>query len=264
MRLMDFWTQIETIGVVFVVLLAYFSLVFVLAWIKKRLDIVDIAWGGAFILAAVTGLFLGKPAVLQWIVASLVVIWALRLSGSIFVRFAKSKSEDFRYIEMRRKWKQNVAMNAYLRIFVVQAFLATVISLSTIYITVANTTTLSTAVFLGLGIWLVGFLFEAVGDFQLRRHVADPKNKGKLLTSGLWRYTRHPNYFGEATVWWGVFVIALSVPYGWITVIAPLTITFLLLFVSGVPLTEKKFEGVPGWEEYKKRTSAFFPLPPRS
>jgi steroid 5-alpha reductase family enzyme len=113
-------------------------------------------------------------------------------------------------------------------------------------------------------VWVIGFFFESVGDAQLSRFIKDPANKGKLMQSGLWKYTRHPNYFGEVTQWWGLWIIALSVSYGWLGIIGPLTITTLILKVSGIPLLEKSMEGNPEFQEYKKRTSVFFPLPPKA
>ncbi len=115
---------------------------------------------------------------------------------------------------------------------------------------------------LGICIWLTGFFFEAVGDYQLAKYKKDTASKGKIMTQGLWSYTRHPNYFGEVTLWWGMYVIALSVPNGWMTFPGPLTITFLILKVSGIPLLEEKYKDNPEFQAYKRRTSAFFPLPP--
>lgn len=117
--------------------------------------------------------------------------------------------------------------------------------------------------FLGLVIWLIGFFFEAVGDAQLSEFLKNPKNKGKIIQTGLWRYTRHPNYFGEVAQWWGIWLITLGIPLGWFGIIGPLTITVLILFVSGVPLLEKKYQGRADFEAYKKQTSVFFPLPPK-
>jgi steroid 5-alpha reductase family enzyme len=111
----------------------------------------------------------------------------------------------------------------------------------------------------GFLVWITGFYFESTGDAQLARFVRDPINKGKIMQSGLWKYTRHPNYFGEVTQWWGIFIISLSVPFGIFTIIGPLTITYLILFVSGVPMLEKKYAGRADFEAYKKRTSVFFP-----
>ena len=118
--------------------------------------------------------------------------------------------------------------------------------------------------YIGVVVWLIGFYFEVVGDLQLSRFLANPSNKGTLMTSGLWRYTRHPNYFGEVTQWWGIYLIAVSVPYGWVGIIGPALITILILKVSGIPLLEKHKAGQPEWEAYKSRTSKFIPLPPRS
>jgi steroid 5-alpha reductase family enzyme len=114
---------------------------------------------------------------------------------------------------------------------------------------------------LGIIIWIVGFYFESTGDAQLKKFIADPANKGKLMDKGLWHYSRHPNYFGEVTMWWGIFVIALSVPYGIVSIIGPIVITILITKISGIPLVEKSFAGKPGFDEYKRTTSIFFPLP---
>ena len=138
-----------------------------------------------------------------------------------------------------------------------------IVSAAVITVNLSNATGMSVWTAIGATIWIIGFLFESIGDAQLKRHLANPDSKAMLMTSGLWRYTRHPNYFGEATQWWGIWVIALGVPFGWVAIISPLVITYLLLFVSGVPLTEKRFEGRTGWNEYKQRTSKFIPLPPR-
>lgn len=243
--------------------LLYMAVVFVSTWSMKRLDVVDIAWGGAFVVAAFSSFLLGQMGLLQYLVTGLVIIWAVRLSSSILRRFLRTAEEDMRYQEIRKSWKGHQGANAFFRIFLVQGILATIISLSVIVINTSSIYEFGFWVYTGIVVWLGGFIFEAIGDRQLRSHLARPQNKGRLMMTGLWKYSRHPNYFGEAVQWWGIFLIALSVPYGWLTIIAPLTITGLLLFVSGVPLTEKRFEGKPGWTEYKRRTSVFIPLPPR-
>jgi steroid 5-alpha reductase family enzyme len=116
---------------------------------------------------------------------------------------------------------------------------------------------------IGVIVWLKGFFFEAVGDYQLSKFKRNAGNKGKIMTRGLWRYTRHPNYFGETAMWWGIFLMALSVRYGWTAIVSPLMITFLLLRVSGITMLEKKYVGNKEFEEYAKRTSAFFPWFPK-
>ena len=251
------------IAIISTAILAYMTLVFIISWHIKRLDVVDIAWGGAFIIIALTSLFLGNRGPLQYLVSGLVVIWGLRLSFYIFKRFRRSENEDPRYANMRKSWRGSMFVNAYFRVFITQGLLALLVSASVIVINLLGQVAIGPIALAGLAVWIAGFLFESVSDSQLRVHLEDPKNKGKLMTTGLWRYTRHPNYFGEATQWWGIFIIALSVPYGLVSVIGPIVITVLLLFVSGVPLTEKRFEGRPGWEAYKRRTSIFVPLLPR-
>lgn len=251
---------------IFVCVLAFMTIMFFVSRQLKRSDVVDAAWGPAFVVAAGSA-FLLNPYDLtiglnvQTFVTLLVAIWAGRLSFTITRRLMK-KPEDVRYVNLRNQWKGSEPANTYIRIFLTQAVLATVISSALIHINLSLPANLGTFAYIGGVIWLIGFYFEVVGDLQLKRFLVDPKNNGKLMTSGLWKYTRHPNYFGEATMWWGVFVIALSTPYGWLGIITPVVITYLLLFVSGVPMTEKAFEGKSGWNSYKKRTSKFLPLPP--
>jgi steroid 5-alpha reductase family enzyme len=118
--------------------------------------------------------------------------------------------------------------------------------------------------FAGAAVWLAGISFEAIGDFQLARFKADPENSGKVMDRGLWRYTRHPNYFGDATLWWGYWIIAAGTPWGFVTIFAPALMTFMLVRVSGVALLERTIKRRrPGYEEYIHKTSAFFPLPPK-
>jgi steroid 5-alpha reductase family enzyme len=245
---------------------AFMTVMFVLSRVLKRTDVVDAAWGPAFVVAALSAFVLNPYELAiglnaQTLVMVLVLIWAARLSYTITRRLMK-KPEDVRYVNLRKGWKGNEPVNTYVRIFLVQAVLATVISSALIHMNLSLPADITLFVYAGTVIWLAGFYFEVVGDLQLKRFLANPRNKGKLMTTGLWRYTRHPNYFGEATMWWGIFVIALATPYGWLGIITPVVITYLLLFVSGVPMTEKAFEGKPGWNAYKKRTSKFLPLPP--
>jgi steroid 5-alpha reductase family enzyme len=254
-----FWT--------FLLVLGSMSLMFVVSQVLRRTDLVDMAWGLSFIVAAIGSFLLNDYALtigfnVQTLTTLLVIIWGGRLAYIIFLRL-KSRPEDKRYIELRKKWKGSVGLNTFLRIYVLQAVLATIISIGVIHINLSLPTTFSQFSVIGVLIWLIGFFFEAVGDYQLKQFLKDPTNKGKIMARGLWRYTRHPNYFGEATMWWGIFVIALGTPYGWVAVITPVTITYLLLFVSGVPLTEKSFEGKPGWDIYKRRVSKFFPMLPQ-
>lgn len=243
-------------------LLGYMTFWFVISVIKKRNDVADIAWGLGFVLMAWLSFFLAGYSFKALLVNSLVTIWGLRLALHIYNR-NKNKPEDSRYLEWRKAWK-NFYLRSYLQVFLLQGIFLFLISLPVIYINLSVSSGFGIFEVLGLVVWVTGFYFESTGDRQLKEFVSNPVNKGKLIDKGLWRYSRHPNYFGEVTQWWGIFIIALSVPASFFTIIGPLTITTLILFVSGVPLLEKKYAGRTDFEEYKKRTSVFFPLPPKS
>ena len=159
---------------------------------------------------------------------------------------------------------RKLSRNLDFQVFLLQGFFMLLISTSAITAFADSFGKLGLLEAAGAVVWLTGFFFESVGDLELSRFVKNPANKGKLMTGGLWRYTRHPNYFGEVTQWWGIFLVVLSSPYGFLAIISPLTITFLILKVSGIPMLEKKYEGRADFAQYKRKTSAFFPLPPRS
>lgn len=230
----------------------------------RRLDIVDVLWGLGFVVVAFTAWYLGEGTGPRGLLVGLLVtIWGVRLAVHIALR-RRGKPEDRRYAEMKAGWQKRIGLQAFLRVFLAQAGLTLIVAMPIIVVNSTTNSGLNVLDWVGVGVWLVGFFFEAAGDWQLSRHLANPANKGKLMTSGLWRYTRHPNYFGEVTQWWGIFLICLSVPFGFIGVIGPLVITFLILKVSGVPLLEKHYEGRPDWEAYKVRTSMFIPRLPRN
>jgi len=245
------------------ILFVYMSLWFVLSLVKKRNDVADVAWGLGFVLLAWTSFFVGGAENIRGLlVGFLVSIWGIRLARHIHVR-NKGRAEDYRYAEWRKVWGKWFYLRSYLQVYLLQGILLFLIVLPVLLINKSMSTSLSYVDFIGVAIWLFGFIFESVGDAQLSRFIKDPTNKGKLMQSGLWRYTRHPNYFGEVLMWWGLWIIALSVPNGIYGIIGPLTITFLILKVSGIPMLEKKMAENPKFAEYKKRTSIFFPLPPK-
>jgi steroid 5-alpha reductase family enzyme len=175
----------------------------------------------------------------------------------------RSKPEDHRYRLWREEWGDSFLIRTFLQVFLLQGFLVLVISLPVTWSLTHNGPPFRSLDAVGFSLWLLGFLFEAIGDFQLLQFKSNPTNKGKIMTSGLWRYTRHPNYFGEVTLWWGIFIICFSVPGSYWTVVGPLTITHLILKVSGTPMLEKRFADNPEYAEYVHNTSAFFPLPPK-
>ncbi len=244
------------------VLFVYMSLWYVISLIKKRNDVADVAWGLGFVLMVWTGLLLSYDFHIRGLLASIMVsIWGFRLAWHIHSRNA-GKTEDYRYLAWRKEWGTWFYLRSYFQVYILQGALLFLIVLPVLLINKSAGTTLGLIDALGMLMWVFGFYFEAVGDAQLATFIKNPDNKGKLLQSGLWAYTRHPNYFGEVTQWWGLWFIALSVPHGWLTIIGPITITILILKVSGIPLLERKMEAHPDFAQYKSRVSKFIPLPP--
>lgn len=250
--------------VVAIVILITFTLGFGLAWVQKNNSLADILWGLGFIVATTTALAVGGQATPRsWLLLGLVVIWGGRLSSHIYRR-NHGKPEDFRYRQWREAWGEGwrLALRSYAQVFLLQGWLLLIIATPLIQtITRGN---LAPAFpgwldLLGIAVWCLGLGIEATADYQLARFKKNPSHKGQIMTEGLWHYSRHPNYFGEALLWWGIWLIALNVPGTAWTIIGPLTITILVRFVSGVPMLERKYAGRPDWERYKARTSAFFP-----
>ncbi len=244
-----------------VILFAYMSLWFLVSLIKKRNDVADVAWGLGFVLATWTSFFLSDDAGIRGLLVGLLVsIWGLRLAWHIHAR-NKGKMEDYRYLAWRKTWGKWFYVRSYFQVYLLQGMFLFLIVMPVLLINMHTGAPLGLLDGIGLTVWLVGFFFEAIGDAQLARFMKDPANKGKLMQSGLWAYTRHPNYFGEVTQWWGIWLIALSVPNGLFAMIGPLTITFLILKVSGIPMLEKKMAEHPDFAEYKRNVSIFIPLP---
>lgn len=243
--------------------LGYMTGVFCVSLVIKKNDIADVAWGFGFVVLTWVSFFAGVPSLLGLVVGVLVSVWGLRLTLHIYRR-NRGKEEDFRYRTWRLSWGKWFLLRSYVQIYLLQGVLLTLVVSPVLVINHAGGSGVSLLAGAGLLVWLIGFFFESVGDAQLARFLADPANAGTLLTTGLWRYSRHPNYFGEVTQWWGIWLIALTVPYGLYAIIGPLTITTLILFVSGIPLLEQRYAGRADFQEYKKRTSIFIPLPPKS
>jgi len=235
------------------------SLWFVVSLIKKRNDVADVAWGLGFVLITWVSFFLSDDSGVRGIlVALLVSIWGLRLAWHIHAR-NKGKAEDYRYLAWRKEWSKWFYPRSYLQVYLLQGIFLFLIVMPVLLINKHAGAPLGLLDFVGVAVWLLGFYFEVVGDAQLARFIKDPVNRGKLMQSGLWAHTRHPNYFGEVTQWWGIWIVALSAPYGLLGIIGPITITFLILKVSGIPMLEKKMEENPDFAEYKKRVGVFFP-----
>jgi len=246
-------------GAVFV----YMTAVFLIAVLAKDNSIVDVAWGPGFILVAVVTFWL-RPGfeARHLLITLLVAIWGLRLAIHIFLR-NRGRGEDFRYAKWRKDWGRWFIPRSFFQVFMLQGIFMLIISSSIVLVNRSPESGLTLLDALGGILWLIGFLFEAVGDYELKRFKQKPESKGKIMTTGLWKYTRHPNYFGEAALWWGIWLIALSVDSGWAAIISPLTISFLLLKVSGVKMLEKKYAGNEEFAAYARRTSPFFPWFPK-
>jgi steroid 5-alpha reductase family enzyme len=246
-----------------ILIVIYMTLWFFIAQARKRNDVADIAWGTGFIVTAITASILSDSITPRGILVTvLITVWGTRLAAHIHMR-NRGKPEDRRYRKWKEDWGRHAVIRAFLQVFLFQGLLIIIISLPVTFIIMSGHHPFGVLDVLGISIWLVGFVFEAVGDYQLVKYKRDPAHKGKIMTQGLWTYTRHPNYFGEVALWWGVYLVALSVPQGWTTIIGPLIITFLILKVSGIPLLEEKYKDNKEFQLYKRRTSAFFPLPPR-
>lgn len=232
---------------------------FLVAHIKKDNSIVDIAWGFGFMLIAWFSFFRTYTFLARHILITLLItLWAFRLSSYLLIR-NWGKKEDIRYTQMKKKWGKLTPIYSFFIVFMLQGILILIIGYPILVINSSSNAGLTLFDYIGTALWIVGFLFETIGDWQLFMFLKKPVNRGKVMTQGLWRYTRHPNYFGETVIWWGVWLIALTVPYGLSAIISPITITYLLLYVSGVPLAERYLQQLEGFDSYQSQTSIFIP-----
>ena len=260
----------ENLMYIFGLNLAAATFIMILGWILslvlKNVTVVDSLWGLGFVMIAwttflLTDGFLGR----QLLIIFVVTLWGVRLS--IYLTWRNwGKREDPRYGSWRVKSGKNFWIVSLFKVFLLQALFLWVISLSIQYGmlsgTPENITWLDVCGFI---LWSIGFVFEAVGDWQLAAFKSNPDNKEKIMDRGLWAYTRHPNYFGECLMWWGIFLMAFSAPNSWWTILSPLIITVVLLRMTGIPLTEKTIiSHRPGYREYIQRTHAFFPWFPKA
>ncbi|MFN0176782.1 MAG: DUF1295 domain-containing protein [Saprospiraceae bacterium] len=242
-------------------LLCYASLWFVVGLLRKRNDVADIAWGLGFVLICVYCWATRPYSPLSTLVYALVTLWGFRLALHIALR-SRGKAEDFRYRQWRTDWGRWFVLRSFLQVYVLQCGFMLVMSAPILIAGEAAMNRISTLSIAGVLLWAIGFFFEAVGDYQLSVFVKHKSHKDDIMQTGLWRYTRHPNYFGEVVLWWGIFLVVLPVQQGIWGIVSPITITFLLLYVSGIPMLEAKYADNPQFQAYKKRTSAFFPWQP--
>ncbi len=248
---------LQTFGVI----LLYMTLVFVIAQIIKDNSIVDIGWGLGFIVSTIFLFFkFSNFNIFTIILLLMVIVWGLRLAGYISIRKI-GKPEDFRYAKWRKEWGKSYLIRTIFQIFFLQGFimLINMIVIIIAFYKYSNNFSFGIFQYIGLILFTIGWFFESVGDYQ--KFIYRKSNPGKIMMSGLWKYTRHPNYFGEIAVWWGIFIFSIQGLYSLIGIISPIVITSSLLFLSGIPMLERKYNGRPEFEEYKKRTSPLIPLP---
>ncbi len=253
-------------------ILIYMTTVYGIAIQKGRNDFADVAWGPGFVIATLVCLFNANLMTWKsWILFGLTTIWAIRLSIYIYRR-NRGKPEDFRYRKWRKEWGNNFYWRSYLQVFLLQGALLLLIGLP-IWTSIATSGETDhhseslTLTLVGTLVWAIGFSFESIADKQMatfKKRSSYPssqasQNHPRVMKSGLWKYSRHPNYFGEALLWWGIFLISVSNLAPFWTVIGPLTLSFLLVKVSGVPMLEKKYSKNLEYQNYQKQTSAFIP-----
>ena len=239
-------------------------------WIGRRLgryNVVDITWGLAFvaIAGAAFGWARGHEHVCtgrQWLVFALVTVWGVRLATYIGVR-SRGHGEDPRYAAMLDRASGSRDVHALTRVFLLQAVIAWFVALP-VQVAMFERSRLNAFAAVGAALWAVGVFFEAVGDAQLAAFKRNPANKGQVMDRGLWRYTRHPNYFGEACLWTGLYLVAAQQWAGAVTILSPIVMTWFVAAKTGKPLLERgMMKTKPGYADYVRRTSGFFPLPPR-
>lgn len=239
------------------------------ALLRGRYDTIDSVWGLGFAAIAIVTFSLGNSAgtrVPAVVITALTVIWGVRLSLHIFLR-SRAKPEDPRYQAILDRAARRPKLRMFLRVYLVQALVMWFVSLpvQTAQLNLGDLPALNALLWVGIALWVVGMVFESVGDEQLRRFRDNPDNAGAVLDRGLWRYTRHPNYFGDACVWWGLYLVACYQIAGVATVLSPVLMTWLLAAGSGKPIVEKHLrQNRPAYADYLERTSGFLPLPPKS
>ncbi len=232
---------------------------------REDVSIVDIVWGAGFVLVSWVSFAVGdgtesRKMLLAW----MVTLWGGRLAIYLFVR-NRGRGEDPRYVAMRRRRGARFSLQSLWLVFGLQGVLMWIVSLPVQVGSVPDQpTAIGPVEIVGVIVYTVGIYFESTGDFQLSQFRADPANAGQVMDQGLWRYTRHPNYFGDFCVWWGIWIVAAATGVGIYAVVGPMVMTFLLLRVSGVAMLERSIGNRrPGYEEYTRSTNAFFPGPPR-
>jgi steroid 5-alpha reductase family enzyme len=237
---------------------------FLVARIAGKHSVIDSAWGLLFATVALVAFVRSDghgDLARRWLLLSLTVVWGLRLAVHIGRRLV-GKPEDPRYERLLARGGRHPDRYALFAVYLPQGVLAFVVA-GPVLVGVYTEAAVGALAWVGVAVWVVGVFFESVGDLQLERFRRDPANRGAIMDRGLWRYTRHPNYFGDACVWWGIFLVAAQGRPGVLTAPAPVVMTLLLTLGSGARIMERHMAGRPGWDDYAARTSMFVPLPPK-
>lgn len=246
------------------IILILVTLLWVWSVIIKNVSLIDIFWGLGFVIVNTFYYFQFEDFnSRKWIVSILVLLWGIRLSAYLAWRNI-GKGEDYRYREFRKRYgPERYWWFSYFQVFLLQGALIMIVSLPLLAVNSGNSSTLNFLDYIGLLIWLIGFIFESFGDYQLARFKRNPKNEGKVLNTGLWKYTRHPNYFGDASVWVAYALFSISAGGYW-QIIGSIIMVFLIVKVSGVALLEETIKDrKPEYQNYIEKTNSFFPWFPK-
>ncbi|MDN5853235.1 MAG: DUF1295 domain-containing protein [Actinomycetia bacterium] len=259
-------TTVAAVVVASLVVIAI-TMAFVLWHVHRtgRVDVIDTAWGASFSAIALAGLAVSwQPDgnALRLLVAAMTVVWGVRLAVHIGVR-NRGADEDRRYADLFARHRGGRVRVAALWVCLPQGLGLLVVSLPIQLAYSSDTAGLRWFTVVGLLVWLLGMIFEVGGDAQLARFRSDPRNRGRVLDGGFWRYTRHPNYFGDACVWWGIYLAGCTAPLAAFAIVSPIAMSWLLARGTGKPVMERHLSDRPGYAEYVRRTSGFLPMPRR-
>jgi len=258
--------QVWLAGLATAVLL--FQLVSIPALLFRKNDLADVLWGPAFPLSAFAAVLWAREGGITGLGArnalllAMISLWAVRLFLHVGLRNLSHRAEDVRYNNWRKEWGKTWLWRSYLQVFVLQAFILYLFLSPVLLALSLSDSAPGVLCWAGILVWLSGFLLESIADEQLRRFKSKPESKGKLMTTGVWSWSRHPNYFGEVVQWWGIWLMVAELPWGWLTALGPIGVTYLILKVSGVSMLEDLMKNRPGYADYCARTSVFFPRPP--
>jgi len=239
----------------------YFLIVFGIVYTKKDTSIANFSWGGGVLLLTLYSFFtFSHFYVRQIVITACIFVWCSRLAYYVWARY--KKGADARYVAWLERWKNPLVgfLFSFVWIFILNGFFSVVMSIASVSVNrIVAQPSFGWLDVIGLLVWIAGFTIELMSDMQLHAFMQKPENKGHLCMQGLWRYSRHPNYFGEILMWWGIFLLAFSSPLWIFAGVTPCAITFSLLFVTGIPWNEKAISTNPEYSEYKRRTSILVP-----